>query len=359
MIILNSYSDLKIFHHAKALDEISHGEYKAPFYIRLKPTNVCNHHCAYCTYGSGGTEQKTENRDDINHQDSIPWPKMQEILCNMGEMGVRALTFSGGGEPLCYSHITEAASLARDQGLQLSLISNGQLLEGQRAEAFYEASWVRISFDSPNLETYCRLRGLSESAFHAVTQNISSFAREKGRDCILGINFVVSMANASEVYEAAHLVKELGVDNIKFAAVVDNVPNYHKKIKDNVIEQIHRAQADFEDKDFAIINNYENDWMDKNFTTQPFPVCYTCRLVTVIAADQRVYFCHTRAYDSDAVLGDLHEQTFKDMWFSKLTKMRLKGLNPQKECRNFCVYQERNQLIGAYYDVDMRHVNFI
>ena len=99
--------------------------------------------------------------------------------------------------------------------------------------------------------------------------------------------------------------------------------------------------------------------MDKNFHAQPFDTCYTCRLVTVIAADQRVYFCHTRAYDSDAVVGDLHDQSFHDMWFSETTKQRLQSLRPRKDCKNFCVYQQRNELIAAYFDVDMRHVNFI
>lgn len=359
MILLNSYSNLKIFHHADALNAISNGEHKAPLYIRLKPTNICNHHCAYCTYGSGGTTQKTENRDEIDHRDSIPWEKLQEILHDMGAMGVKALTFSGGGEPLCYPHITEAAQLASDEGLELSLITNGQLLSDGRAEAFRTAKWVRVSFDSPVQETYCRLRGLPESAFRTVTENISAFAKKKDKDCVLGVNFVVSKANVAEVYESARLLKELGADNVKFAAVVENVPCYHQDIKDSVIEQIHRAQDDFADKGFAIINNYENDWMDKNFTTQIFPVCYTCRLVTVIAADQRVYFCHTRAYDSRAILGDLHRQGFYEMWYSSETKKRLKELKPQLDCKNSCVYEERNNMINAYYDVDLRHVNFI
>lgn len=356
---MNAYSNLKIFHHAKALDALSSGEHLAPLYIRLKPTNICNHHCAYCTYGSGGTHQKTANRTSIDHRDSIPWPKLQEILQDMGAMGVRALTFSGGGEPLCYPQITEAAHFAAQQGLQLSLISNGQLLDVDRAEAFRHAKWVRISFDSPVQATYCRIRGLPESAFRNVTDNIEAFAAQKDKECVLGVNFVVSKANAGEVYEAAKLLKSLGCDNVKFAAVLDNEPHYHDSIRDSVIEQIHRAKADFADKSFSIINNYENDCMDKNFTTQPFPVCYTCRLVTVIAADQKVYFCHTRAYDSKAVVGNLHGQSFREMWFSAATKERLTGLHPQQDCRNFCVYEARNELIQAYYDVDMRHVDFI
>lgn len=358
-VLANPYSAIKVFHHADALDALLAQEQRAPFYIRLKPTNLCNHHCAYCTYGSGDTEEKTANRDDIKHTDMIPWLKMQEVIKDMGDMGLKAVTFSGGGEPLTYPHIKEAVQLIQDNGIELSLITNGSLLGGDIAKSFYAARWIRVSFDSPVPETYAALRGVSEFEFERVIGNIKNFAINKDDDCVLGINFVISKANYKEVYEAAKLVKKLGVDNIKFAAVVENVPQYHLSIKDEVIEQIHAAVSDFQDETFRIINNYENDWMDKNFSVQPFSTCYTCRLVTVIAADQRVYLCHTRAYDSHAIVGDLHDNSFKEMWFSEETKAKLSQLKPMIECKNFCVYQERNQLIQAYFDVDMKHVNFI
>lgn len=41
----NPYSSLKIFHHKDALDSLERKEHRAPIYIRLKPTNFCNHHC--------------------------------------------------------------------------------------------------------------------------------------------------------------------------------------------------------------------------------------------------------------------------------------------------------------------------
>lgn len=357
--MVSSYSSLKIFHHKEALDAIERGARRAPFYVRLKPTNVCNHHCAYCTYGSGETEQKTENRNAIDHQNSIPWEKMQEIIQDMCVMEVKAVTFSGGGEPLTYPYILDAVQLMKQGNIEFSLISNGQLLCGKVAEAFYSAKWIRISFDSAIEAEYMKLRNVSAKSFQTVVDNIRDFALHKDPDCVLGINFVINKANYAHVYEAARFLRDLGVNNVKFTAVVDNQSHYHSEIKDDVIKQLHRAQAELHSNSFVIINSYENDWMDKNFTAQDFPVCYTCRLVTVIAADQRVYYCHTRAYDSAAVVGDLHQQSFKDMWFSDETARRLENLNPEQDCKNFCAYEERNKLIQAYFDVDMRHVNFI
>ncbi len=358
-ILGNPYSSVKVFHHSEVLDAISKGDVFAPFYIRLKPTNVCNHHCAYCTYGSGNTNQKTDNRDKINHKDLIPWDKLQEIIGDMGKMGVKAITLSGGGEPLCYPHIKDAVKRIKQNGIDLSLISNGSLLRGEVAKEFYDAKWVRISFDSPDETEYLALRGLSENAYRIVVDNIADFAKEKSAQCTLGVNYVVSKANYHRVYQAAELLRDLGVNNVKFAAVIDNEKGYHLSIKDEVLSQIYKAINDFSSDSFRIINSYENDWMDKNFTTQNFDTCYTCRLVTVIGADQKIYLCHTRAYDSSAEVADLHKGHLRDIWFSDSVQKKLTELCPDRDCKNFCVYEERNKMIQAYFDVDMNHVNFI
>lgn len=354
----NPYSNLKIFRHKDYLDAIEKGDWKPPIYIRLKPTNICNHHCAYCTYGSGGTQQKTENRDIVDHRSMIPWEKMQELVADMVEMSVKAVTFSGGGEPLTYPRIHDVAESLATGGIDISLISNGELLDGERAEAFYNAKWVRISFDSPNEGEFCTIRGVGPKSFQRVITNIRDFAVNKSKGCVLGVNFVISKANYNRVYEAALLLKDLGVDNVKFAAVIDNSLGYHTEIKDQVIEQIHKAVAILSDDHFRIINNYENDWMDKNFSGISTPHCYTCRLVTVIAADQRVYLCHTQAYDSHAVVGDISNKRFKDLWFSEETKTRMISLNPQTDCRSNCVYEMRNEAIQGYLDSNV-HINFI
>ncbi len=355
----NPYSKYKVFYHNDILESLKNNTISPPIYIRIKPTNLCNHHCSYCTYGSGNTQQKTSNRDDINHTEMIPWDKMREIISDMGQMGVKAVTLSGGGEPLTYPHILDTVRWMKQNGLELSLISNGQLLAGDVAREFHDAKWVRISFDSPREKEYCALRNLSPHAFHEVCKNIENFAQQKAHDCVLGINFVVNHTNSALVYEAGKFLKDLGVNNVKFAAAVSNVPGYHNNIKDSVIEQIRRAKNELESDSFQVFNNYENDWMDKNFTTQTFSMCYTCRFVTVIASDQKVYLCHTRAYDSKAVLGDLYNKRFQEMWLSSETHKRLRALNPMTDCKNFCVYGEKNKLVAEYLDVDINHVNFI
>ena len=211
------YSNLKIFAHAQAINDIGAEKRIAPIYIRIKPTNYCNHKCYYCSYA----DNELGLRDSVNRQDQIPWEKMQEIISDISDMGVKAVTFSGGGEPLVYPYIVEAMQKILNAGIDLSIITNGQLLRGERAETLVNAKWVRISFDSADAETYAKVRKLPLEAFDEVCANIRRFSEIKMKNCELGINFVVNHENAHQVYDMAKMVRELGVNHIKYTARVD------------------------------------------------------------------------------------------------------------------------------------------
>lgn len=350
------YSNLKIFAHADKLNQIHQGDRIAPIYVRLKPTNYCNHHCYYCSYA----DSKLGLRDTVHRQDQIPWEKMQEIISDFADMGVKAVTFSGGGEPLVYPYILEAIDGMKKAGVQISIITNGQLLSGDRAEALKDAKWVRISCDSADAVTYARTRKLPESAFDEVCGNIESFAQIKDEDCEFGINFVINHENAGQIYDMAVLMKKLGVNHIKFAArITKDLFDYHGLFKEKVIEQLRKAQAELEDDKFKVINKYESDFDTAMVFARQYHKCYISNLVTAIAADCKVYFCHDKAYVSSGVVGDLNEKSFKELWFSDEVIRRYKEFDAMKECQHHCVYDDRNILLNTLYGLDENQINFI
>jgi len=349
------YSNLKIFAHAQTLQEIREGKRVAPIYLRIKPTNYCNHKCYYCSYA----DSELGLRDSVKKQDQIPWDKMQEIIEDIKEIGVKAVTFSGGGEPLVYPYIVQTMEKIQEAGIDLSIITNGQLLKGERAEVLVKAKWVRISFDSANAETYMKIRQLPEEAFTEVCENIRNFAKIKSKDCELGVNFVVNHENADQVYEMAKLVKELGVNHIKYTArVTKDLFEYHETFRDSVEEQLHKAK-ELEDEHFRVINKYESDFDSVLVFHRCYEKCYINNIFAVIAADSKVYFCHDKAYVSEGVVGDLSNQSFKKLWFSEDVKKRYQEFDPGKECNHHCVYDDRNELLNTFYSLDRNHINFI
>jgi MoaA/NifB/PqqE/SkfB family radical SAM enzyme len=350
------YSSLKIFAHPEKIAALKKGERTAPIYIRIKPTNVCNHHCYYCSYA----DEELALRDNVNPRDQIDWGKLQETIADIAEIGVKAVTFSGGGEPLVYPNIVAAMNAILSHRIDLSIITNGQLLTGERAEILAQAKWVRISCDSADREAYARIRGIPPESFDKVCENISRFAGLKKPNCELGINFVVNHQNCHQIYQAAKLVNDLGVNHIKFTArVTKELENYHKPFKQAVINQIHKAQADFSRPGFKIINKYESDFDSCTIFQRSYSFCGIKELFAVIAADSKVYFCHDKAYVKTGIVGDLTAASFKDLWFSEAVIARYRGFDAQKECCHHCVYDDRNILINDYLALDENHINFI
>ena len=352
------YSSLKIFHHADLLEKIKNGERVAPIYIRIKPTNVCNEDCQYCHYKNAYLDL-----DEYCPTEYIPRDKMMEIIGDMGMMGVKAVTFSGGGEPLLYPYIVEAMENILEKSIDLSIITNGMLLKEQKAELLANAKWVRLSIDSCRAELYSRLRGVPEEWFRTLCENIQSFARTKNSDCELGINFVVSRDNYRDIYEMAKLMKSLGANHVKFAPVINNdTEAYHQPIQESVMESLAKAR-ELEDEQFRIIDLYTNDIkriqkgimvFDRAYTN-----CYIKNFVCVIAANQKVYYCHDKAYLKNGAIGDLRQISFKDLWFSDETTERFRKFNAKITCKEHCVFDDRNIMLNQFFSMNMNHVNFL
>ncbi len=358
-MITQKYGGLKIVWHPDKLASIRKEEVTAPICVRVKPTNRCDHNCFYCSYNPEA-EKVNILSQEFKRNDEIPREKMMEILDDFKEIGVKAITFSGGGEPLVYSHIIDTFKKVIENGIELSIITNGQKLNGERAELLKDAKWVRISLDACRKESFGKSKRISESLFEELIENIKNFAKIKNSKCELGINFVVHEFNQEEVYDSVKFFRELGVNHIKFTPRwIDNRKEweeYHAPFKEKVIEQIKKAKKDF--PDFDIFDTYENDFLLTGVPERSYTKCPIMQIVPVIAADSIVYFCHDKAYTKSGELGSLKNKSFKDLWFSKEAAEKFKNFDPSVECRQHCTYDARNILINDVIKNYGEHLNF-
>ncbi len=350
----SAYSDMKIFYHTEKIEAIKRNERTAPVYVRIKPTNVCNQHCYYCVYAD---DQVFENRR-VDRRESIPWDKMQEIIRDIADMGVKAVTFSGGGEPLCYHSIIPTLEMVKEAGIDYSVITNGQELSGKRADLLADAKWVRISMDAADSGTYQKIRNVD--TYERIVNNIEAFAGNKSETCTLGINFVVTQDNYRDIYRLCEKMSGIGVNHIKFSPLMTkDTQAYHAGIMEEVADQIKRAADDFSGKGFGIVDKYSGDMMlDENFQKQ-YSTCYMKYFFTVIAADQKVYFCHQKAYRPDGMIGDISRCSFKELWYSEETTKLFQKMDAKSECNFRCVFEERNMLLNRLFALDRNHINFV
>jgi MoaA/NifB/PqqE/SkfB family radical SAM enzyme len=350
------YSNLKFLRftdHLKALEE---RRVVAPVHIRIKPINRCNHNCWYCAYRTDALKLG----EDMDLADSIPEAKMMEIADDIVAMGVKAVTFSGGGEPLLYKPLPAVVDRLAAGGVRVASLTNGVNLKGRMAEAFARhGTWVRISVDAWDDDSYVRQRGAKPGDFTRLLDNIRAF-RASGTKCVLGISFVVGHENHTRVAEIARLFKAAGASHVKMSgAVVSNdvAGNnaYHAAIKDEVARQIAEAQT-LADDGFQVLNHYHD--LDGRFE-KSYRICPFLQFLTVIGADQTVYTCQDKAYTAEGTLGSIKDRRFKDYWFSEENRARLFAFDPSKLCGHHCVSHAKNLAIMEYLSLDPEHGVFV
>lgn len=349
------YSQLKVFYHQDVIQNLLQGSRCNPVYIRIKPTNRCNHNCNYCHYRNAYLDL-----DEYNPLDEIPRDKMMEIIQDMEVMGVKAVTFSGGGEPLLYPYIEEAMENILKVGIDLSIITNGCLLKGDKARLLADAKWVRISVESACDEEYCAIRGIKQGSFDELCENIRNFSRIKKDFCELGINVVIGKENDKEISDIAYLMKALGANHVKFTPLITtNTSEYHRKIRDGVTETLKKLQTELETDQFKIIDLYSEDFADSVIFERQYNMCPIKEFICVIGANSKVYFCHDKAYMHDGVVADISEQSFDEAWHSERVSSLFKSFDAKKCCNQHCVYDSRNKLLNSFLGMDTNHVNFI
>lgn len=352
------YSNMKIFHFKDKIDSLSemNDRIMPPIHIRIKPTNICNHNCWYCAYKADNIQL---GRDMVG-RDYIPKEKMMEFIDDIVQMGVKAVTFSGGGEPFCYPFLLEAVKRLSETPVKFSSLTNGSRLDDEIGEVFaHNGTWIRISMDGWDDKSYSFYRRIPDGEFTKIIKNIRGFKKLGGK-CFLGVSLIVDKKNASHIYEVSRKLKDVGVDSIKISpCIVSNEREennkYHRKLFNKVKDEINKTIKSIADNNFEVSDSYYemNSLFKKNYTWCPY-----LQILPVVGADQNIYACQDKAYNlKDGLIGSMRDRGFKEFWFSD--KNKFFKINPYLHCNHHCIANTKNRLILDYLDTDKDHLEFV
>lgn len=347
-----------MFHFKEKLDSLtlSTDKITPPVHIRIKPTNTCNHNCLYCAYRSDNQQLGK----DMIQRDYIPKEKMMEIVDDIAEIGVKAVTFSGGGDPFCYLYLLDTVKRLSRTKVKFACLTNGSKLNGELAEIFAcHAAWLRISIDGWDDKSYSSYRRVPDGEFTKVINNIRNFKKLKGA-CFLGINIIVDKKNSAHIYDLIKILRGIGVNSVKVSpCIIDNdgIKNsmYHKPILKRVKVQTEKALREFSNESFEIFDSYyaQLETFNKAYTWCPY-----LQILPIIGADLNIYPCQDKAYNlNEGLIGSIKEKRFKDFWFRDKTKFF--KINPAHNCNHHCVADAKNRLILDYLDADKEHLEFV
>ena len=354
-MIKDEYSPFKVVHHPDKLAALRAGEQITPVQIHLIPTNRCNQNCIFCAYRL----PDYPSAKTFHAADQVPEDKLLEIIDSCQELGVKAIQYTGGGEPLVHPAIARAFRRTLDYGLDLALVSNGLALTDELIEMLADVAWVRISMDACCKETYSLVRRVKEQTYSIVSGHIARLAKIK-KGTILGVGFVVNALNHREIYDAARYFKELGVDNFRISAAFTPFGmGYFEGFLDRAKELAQRAKQDFEDQRYTVFNLFNERIWDLFHGVQDYAYCPIKEFVPYVGADQNVYTCCMLAYNELGLIGSIKDQTLEELWNSKAKKTFFLRHDPRIMCRLPCMFQGKNEFINYAINPSARHTNFI
>jgi len=292
----------------------------------------------------------------------IPYEKCLEIIDDCADMGVKALQFTGGGEPTVHPKHKEIFQYTIDRGLDLALVSNGTVMREGVPEILAKGKWARFSVDAGNATSYSKIREVPEKYFQRTLDNIKKVvdarAKEPNSELVIGIGFVVTKDNWREIYEGVETFSKLGVDNARISAVFTPEDfDYHKNIYEDAKILTIQAKKDFETEKFKVFNLFGDRISDLQHQSPDYEFCPYMHLNTYIGGDLKVYTCCNNAYNDHGEMGSLENQRFIDYWLSQ-QKVKKYSKFKASSCER-CMFNNKNRFINYMIEDNPVHVNYI
>ena len=302
---MSRYSTLKAFRFQDRLAGIESGTARAPVHVQIILSDLCNQACHFCAYRdpSYTSSQLFHIDGDYNPKRYLPFDKLIEVLDDCKAMGVRAIQYTGGGEPTVYPRFQDAVDAATDRGLQWALVTNGVLSKGRD---FSTAAWIRVSLDAATPATYSRIRRVPEDHFHKACQTIRRYG--------CGVGFVVTPENWGEIVEATALARSLGASNIRIGA---QFSSEDESLFDGFRSQasaLAREAESLSEPGFEVVNRFDEKLAELEDGNPDYDRCRYQYFTTYIGADQNLYRCCVYAYNPHGFIGSIKERRFRDVW---------------------------------------------
>jgi MoaA/NifB/PqqE/SkfB family radical SAM enzyme len=346
---LNVYAPIKPAWHLDRIAQLRDGKDIVPTHIHFVISDLCNQDCHFCAYrvSSGFAIENFAENGNKNPARFIPTEKAKEILYDCAALGVKAIEFTGGGEPTVHKDCADIIGYAQSLGLQTGLVTNGVRLNDH--PSYRNLDWLRISLDAGTPETYEKIRA-SKQWVRAVNSIMTAAKFDKP---YLGVGFVVTNENWSEITTATALARTLGADYIRLSAMFGHeYKTQYEGITHTIAENISRAK-EYDTKEFNVIDLFGDRIDDLDQGKPDYSFCGQQQFTLYIGGDQKVYTCCTNAYTTHGEIGDLHNQTF-----AEFVKSSRRYDFDARSCHH-CQFNDKNRLIDFLVSSSPKHVDFV
>jgi len=225
----------------------------SPIHIQMIPTNRCNLKCSFCSCSERAKELE------------LDFELMKRIIDKCKALGTKAVTLTGGGEPLLYRHFNDMVEYYVKSDIKVGLVSNGMALHKADSTVLNKVTWCRIS------------NGDDRSFTDKYYETLSSVVKN-APNVDWAFSHVVS--TKPNLYEISRVVEFANRHNFTHVRLVADLFHPGDVDMTGIREYLHEKNI----SDERVI--YQNR---KEYTQGGD--CYIGYLKPLIGADGRVYLC--------------------------------------------------------------------
>lgn len=295
------YSKLKLLLNNEKVNsilEVGRGNKKYdeqfPISVELHLTDNCNLKCEWCT------DKKLRENGATLDLDVI-----EKLFTSFSKSGT-GITLEGGGEPTLHNDFRKIVSLGKENNVDMGLITNGTV---DISDCVSDLKWMRVSLDSSTREEYIQEKGVD--CFERVLTNLTKVCKARNpKDTFIGVGYVLTTRNRSNLLELVKRLDEIGVDYIYMRPVEEAgeiTPSLESLL--DLRKKLAEFTANTRIKYMLTLNDRI---IDKNAGLP----CIAHSITSIIHANGEVALCEKRRNDG-IILGNLYKDNFENIWLSK------------------------------------------
>jgi len=318
----------------------------SPVLVEVDPSNTCNHGCYFCI---SSYIHLPESKDlETFNRSVMPRDILLNVCKDFVEMGVRAVNWTGGGEPTINKHLKEAIIYLGQSKIKMGMFTNGTLLDKWNLfEAIVDnMTWVRFSVDAGTRETYNSIRRSRKNQdWDKMISNLNTLIdlnNKKNKKIDIGVGFVITPDTYKEIVDFANNFRDFDLDYCQFKPEIVNREREGGVQRDvdfwnDKVEPLLREAKEILGKKFEI-NGYKLTDLTRDPTLygRTYKKCLGSQIQPCVGADGHVYVCPNHRGYKQYSYGSLHDKSFKEIWGDIETRRAIMNTIDNVECFSNC-----------------------
>ena len=317
----------------------------SPVLIEVDPSNACNHACSFCLSayihfdkykGTEAFSRALMSRDVL-----------MDLCKDFVDMGVRAVNWTGGGEPTLNRHLKEAIEYCGSNGIKMGMFTNGTLFDkwDMFETLVNNMTWVRISVDAGTKETYNGVRrARGKQDWDKMVSNLSKLIetnKRLGNKIDIGVGYVISPDTYSEIVDFAEFFKdyELTYCQYKPEIIIREKGGQQRELEfwtQKVNPLLEQAKEILGDKFQVNGYKFEDLAMDRKKFGRNYKKCLGSQISPCVGADGHIYVCTNHRGWKQYSYGCLHDESFKEIWNNISARRKVMSQIEDVECFSNC-----------------------